>query len=153
MILAYFMWYTTTGNSQKDRRLGRQKKAENTDGIVTYLSFFAQKGLYRLTGTHKCWQLMTGVLTVDERSSASQKGHLNWPAPHYYETSGYPFVPSVPDGIYFLEKVAQYTIYFVKASRLKTHFFLKEKFFRLWLTTNDFFHEVNWHLKNAGKFN
>ena len=73
---------------------------------------------------------MTGVLTVDERSSASQKRHLNWPAPpapHYYETSGYLFVPmlaSVPDEIYFLEKVAQYTIYFVKASsRLKTHFF------------------------------
>ena len=78
---------------------------------------------------------MTGVLTVDERSSASQKRHLNWPAPHYYETSGYPFVPmlaSVLDGIYFLEKVAEYTIYLVKASsRLKTHFFLKEKFFRL----------------------
>ena len=73
---------------------------------------------------------MTGVLTVDERSSASQKGHLNWPAPHYYETSGYPFVPSVPDGIYFLEKVAQYTIYLVKASsRLKTHFFSKGKIF------------------------
>ena len=52
---------------------------------------------------------MTGVLTVDERSSASQKRHLNWPAPpapHYYETSGYPFVASVLDGIYFLEKVA-----------------------------------------------
>ena len=54
LIILYFMQYTTTGNSQKDRRLGRQKKAENTDGIVTYLSFFAQKGLYRLTGTHKC---------------------------------------------------------------------------------------------------
>ena len=43
-----------TGNSQKDRRLGgrRQKKAENSDGIVTYLSFFLRKRDYRLTGSH-----------------------------------------------------------------------------------------------------
>ena len=42
---------------------------------------------------------------------------------------------------------------FLVVETIKTQFFQKEKFFRLWLTTNDFFHEVNWHLKNAGKFN